>query len=135
MTKRSRKEISNLTSVPKAVKEVALPTIFCQVIILVYGISDIFYLGRTGNPYMIAGVSLIFPVLNIFLALAGVIGIGTGALVGKLSGEKKIGEIRKASFFGVYFSIASAAVFSIIMFVFMGPILGFLGAQIGRAHV
>ncbi|WP_277934912.1 MATE family efflux transporter [Parablautia intestinalis] len=129
MTKRSRKEISNLTSVPKAVKEVALPTIFCQVIILVYGISDIFYLGRTGNPYMIAGVSLIFPVLNIFLALAGVIGIGTGALVGKLSGEKKIGEIRKASFFGVYFSIASAAVFSIIMFVFMGPILGFLGAR------
>lgn len=129
MAKKNKKEIPELASVPRAVKDVALPTIFCQVVILVYGITDIFYLGGTGNPYMIAGVSLILPVLNIFLALAGVVGISTGALIGQLLGEKNLGEIKKASFFGFCFSIGSAAILSIIMLVFMRPVLGFLGAQ------
>ncbi|WP_160561479.1 MATE family efflux transporter [Parablautia muri] len=128
MAKKNHKKISELAAVPKAVKEAALPTIFCQIVILVYGMADIFYLGRTGNPYMIAGVSLILPVFNIFLALAGVVGIGTGAFISQILGEKKLIEIKKASFFSFYFSVTSAVIFSIIMFVFMRPFLSFLGA-------
>ena len=40
----------------------ALPTIISQLIVLVYNMADTFYLGRTNNPFMVAGVSLILPV-------------------------------------------------------------------------
>lgn len=128
MIKKNNKEISKMMSVSETIKEVTLPTIFCQIVILIYSISDIFYLGSTGNPYMIAGVSLILPLFNIFLALAGVVGIGAGAFIARCLGERRIKEIKKASFFSFYVSAASAVIFSIIMLVFMRPILNFLGA-------
>ena len=42
-----------------------LPTIISQLIVLVYNMADTYYLGRTNNPYLVAGVSLILPVFNI----------------------------------------------------------------------
>ena len=77
MTERvNSKEIFETLTVPRAVKEMALPTIFSQIIVLIYNMADTFYLGRTNNPYMVAGASLILPVFNICLSLAGLTGIG-----------------------------------------------------------
>ena len=70
MAKVNSKEIFESLPVPKAVKEMALPTIFSQIIVLIYNMADTFYLGRTNNPYMVAGASLILPVFNICLSLA-----------------------------------------------------------------
>lgn len=55
MAKVNSKEIFETLPVPKAVKEMALPTIFSQIIVLIYNMADTFYLGRTNNPYMVAG--------------------------------------------------------------------------------
>ena len=41
--------------VPEAVRTMALPTIISQLIVLVYNMADTFYLGRTNNPFMVAG--------------------------------------------------------------------------------
>ena len=41
--------------VPQAVRIMALPTIISQLFILIYNMADTFYLGRTNNPYMVAG--------------------------------------------------------------------------------
>ncbi|MDE5597349.1 MAG: hypothetical protein K2J04_05905, partial [Lachnospiraceae bacterium] len=68
MAKVNSKEIFETLPVPKAVKEMALPTIFSQIIVLIYNMADTFYLGRTNNPYMVAGASLILPVFNICLS-------------------------------------------------------------------
>ena len=129
MVKVNRKEIFETLPVPKAVKEMALPTIFSQLIVLIYNMADTFYLGKTNNPYMVAGVSLILPVFNICLSLAGLTGVGGGALVSRLLGEEKEEEARKVSSFSFYLSIVVTAIFSVVMFVFMRPILELLGAS------
>lgn len=49
-------------SVPKAVSTMAIPTIIGQLIILFYNMADTFFLGRTNNPLMVAGASLILTV-------------------------------------------------------------------------
>lgn len=87
MAKVNSKEIFETLPVPRAVKAMALPTIFSQIIVLIYNMADTFYLGRTNNPYMVAGASLILPVFNICLSLAGLTGIGGGALISRLLGE------------------------------------------------
>ena len=134
MAKVSSKEIFETLPVPGAVKEMALPTIFSQIIVLIYNMADTFYLGRTNNPYMVAGASLILPVFNICLSLAGLTGIGGGALISRLLGEGREDEAKKVSAFSFYLSIAATAVFSIAMFTFMRPILELLGASDNTFH-
>lgn len=78
MAKADSKEIFETLPVPMALKEMVLPTIFSQIIVLIYNMADTFYLGRTNNPYMVAGALLILPVFNICLSLAGLTGIRRG---------------------------------------------------------
>ena len=134
MEKVNSKEIFETLPVPRAVKEMALPTIFSQIIVLIYNMADTFYLGRTNNPYMVAGASLILPVFNICLSLAGLTGIGGGALISRLLGEEREDEAKKVSSFSFYLSIAVTAVFSIGMFAFMRPVLALLGASENTYH-
>ena len=129
MAKTNSKDIFETLPVPQAVKEMALPTIFSQIIVLIYNMADTFYVGRTNNPYMVAGASLILPVFNICLALAGLTGIGGGALVSRLLGVNREEEAKKVSAFSIYLAVAITAVFSIAVLLFMQPLLGLLGAS------
>ena len=129
MAKTNSKDIFETLPVPQAVKEMALPTIFSQIIVLIYNMADTFYVGRTNNPYMVAGASLILPVFNICLALAGLTGIGGGALVSRLLGMNREEEAKKVSAFSIYLAIAITSVFSVAVLLFMQPLLGLLGAS------
>ncbi len=134
MAEASSKEIFETLPVPRALKEMALPTIFSQIIVLIYNMADTFYLGRTNNPYMVAGASLILPVFNICLSLAGLTGIGGGALISRLLGEGRDVEAKKVSSFSFYLSIGVTALFSTAMFVLMKPVLNILGASGNTFH-
>ena len=50
MATANSKEIFETLPVPQAVRAMALPTIFGQLVILIYNMADTFYLGRTNNP-------------------------------------------------------------------------------------
>ena len=123
------KDIFETLPVPRAVREMALPTIFSQIIVLIYNMADTFFLGRTNDPFMVAGAALILPVFNICYSLTGLSGIGGGALVSRLLGEDREAEARKVSAFSFYLALFSAAVFSAAMLIFMNPVLDLLGAS------
>lgn len=106
-------------SVPKAVSTMAIPTIIGQLIILFYNMADTFFLGRTNNPLMVAGASLILPVYNISLSLAGLAGIGGGALVSRLLGQKRNEEASRVSSFSIYLGILAAGLFALGVLLFM----------------
>ena len=129
MEQEKNKAIFESIPVPEAVRTMALPTIISQLIVLVYNMADTFYLGRTNNPFMVAGVSLILPVFNICLSLAGLAGIGGGALISRLLGAGDAKEAEKVSAFSISLAIATTAVFSVGMLLFMEPILRLLGAS------
>ena len=103
----SNKRIFEELPVTKAVRTMAVPTVIGQLIILIYNIADTFFIGRTNDPSMVAGASLILPVFNISLSIAGIAGVGGGALISRLLGEKRPDEARIAYSFSIYFSILS----------------------------
>lgn len=121
-------EIFEHMPVPKAVQTMAIPTIIGQLIILFYNMADTYFVGRTNNPYMVAGASLILPVFNISLSLAGLTGIGGGALISRLLGEKSVDEAKRVNNFSIYLSIAIAGLFSLLTLLFMDPLMHLLGA-------
>ena len=129
MEQEKNKAIFESSPVPEAVRIMALPTIISQLIVLIYNMADTFYLGRTNNPFMVAGVSLILPVFNICLSLAGLAGIGGGALISRLLGAGDAKEAEKVSAFSISLAVVTTAVFSVGMLLFMNPILRLLGAS------
>ena len=114
--------------IPAALRVMILPAVISQLIVLIYNMADTFYVGQTGNPYMVAGTSLILPVFNITLCLAGLAGVGGGSLIARLLGRGEEDEARRVGTFSLYLGIAVAAAFALLMGIFMQPALTLLGA-------
>ena len=113
----------------KALAVMALPTIASQVVILIYNLADTWYIGRTNNPYMIAASSLALTIYLAIVALSNVFGVGGGSLMVRLAGEKKEADARKVASYSVAMAAISAIAFSLLVLLFMNPLLGFLGAS------
>ncbi len=122
-------EIFERMPVPKAVQTMAVPTIMGQLIILIYSIADTFFVGRTNNPLMVAGASLVLPVFNICTALAGISGVGGGAQVSRLMGEKDPESAGRVSSFSLWFALLTGLLFSAGVLLFMDPLMRLLGAK------
>lgn len=79
--KPSREEVFRSLPVPRALSIMILPSVISQLIVLIYNMADTFYVGQTHNPYMVGATSLILPVFNISICIAGLAGVGGGSLV------------------------------------------------------
>ena len=127
-TEADRERVFQEYPVAKALRVMVVPAVVSQLIVLIYNMADTFYVGLTDNPYMIAGTSLILPVFNISLCLAGLAGVGGGALISRLLGQGREDEARRASVFSLYLAAFIAAAFAVGTGVFMDPLLKLLGA-------
>ena len=65
-----KKDLFENENPSKALAVMALPTIASQMIILIYNLADTWFIGRTGNPYMIGASSLALTVYLASVALA-----------------------------------------------------------------
>lgn len=124
----SREDVFQNLPVPTALRKMIIPAISSQLIVLIYNMADTFFVGKTNNPYMVAGTSLILPVFNITLCLAGLAGVGGGSLISRLLGSGREEEARKVSAFSLYLGLAISALFAAGIAIFMEPVLGLLGA-------
>lgn len=130
MTNNKNNDIFENYTVSKAVMTMALPSIMGQLIVLFYSMADTYFLGRTNNPYMVAAVSLVMPVFNICIPIAGLAGIGGGSLISRLLGKKDLEQAQKVGSFCFFFALMSATLFSLFVMMFMRPLLNFLGAGV-----
>lgn len=117
------------TPVPKALAAIAIPTVISQLIVLIYNMADTFYIGRTNNPYMVAGAALILPIFNVCIAVANIAGAGGGTLIARLLGADEPQNARRVASFSVWFSVFCGLFFAIMTAVFMTPLLMLLGAS------
>ena len=124
----NQNELFATQPVPVALRQMIIPAAVSQIIVLIYNMADTFYIGRTGNPYMLAGASLILPVFNMLLCLSSLAGVGGGTLISRLLGAGEEAEARKVSAFSFYLAIGLSLAFSVGLGAFMGPALRFLGA-------
>ena len=124
----NQNELFATQPVPVALRQMIIPAAVSQIIVLIYTMADTFYIGRTGNPYMLAGASLILPVFNMLLCLSSLAGVGGGTLISRLLGAGEEAEARKVSAFSFYLAIGLSLAFSVGLGAFMGPALRFLGA-------
>lgn len=125
----SKNELFAHVPVPKALAAMAIPTIISQMVNLIYNMVDGFFIGRTGNSYMMAATSLILTLTMLHVALANLFGVGGGSLVARLMGIGKEEKARRVSALCVYGAAAAALLYALLVVLFLDPILRFLGAS------
>ena len=67
----SKEELFGKVPVPRALLTMAVPTIISQVINLIYNMVDAFFIGRTGNSYMMAATSVTLTMRTVVTCEAG----------------------------------------------------------------
>ena len=117
------------TPVPKALYAMAVPTIISQLVNLVHNMVDAFFIGRTGNAYMMAATSVTLTLVLMNIALCNLFGTGGGSLMARLMGAGKPDRAKKVSAYSVYGAILAALVYSALVGIFNRPLLRFLGAS------
>lgn len=122
-------ELFENTNPAKALAVMAAPTVASQLVVLIYNLADTWFIGRTNDPYMIAASSLALTVYLATVALSNVFGVGGGSLMARLSGEKRMEEAKAVVSYSVSMCALSALIFSILVLIFMDPLLKMLGAS------
>jgi Na+-driven multidrug efflux pump len=114
--------------VPKALATLAIPTIISQLITMIYNLADTFFIGMANDPSQTAASSLAFTLVFMMNCLPNLFGVGGGSLISRLMGEKKDKDAKGVASFSFYMTLIFAAGYSLIVLIFMDPMLRLLGA-------
>lgn len=66
--------------------QLALPLVFSLVITLVYNLADTYFIARTNDTMLVAGVSLCAPIFTVLMAIGNIYGQGGSSLISRLLG-------------------------------------------------
>ncbi len=122
-------ELFEKAPIHKAYFKFALPVVFSMVISLIYNMVDTYFIARTGNTNLIAGVSLGAPVFTLMIAFGDIFGLGGSSLISRLFGEKKDEDGKRISVFCFYAAILFGILVTAVMLLFRMPILKLLGTD------
>ena len=128
-TKLSKTELFERAPVPRALAAMGIPTIISQLINLIYNMVDAFFIGRTGNSYMMAATTVTLTLTMLNVAFANLYGVGGGSLIARLMGQKREPEGRQVSAYAVRGAILLGLGYALVTGLFRAPILRFLGAS------
>ncbi len=127
--KNDKTELFETMPVPKALLTMAVPCIVSQLVTMVYNLADTFFIGMSNDPYKVAAASAVGVLFFMLTALSNLFGVGGGSLVSRLLGEKRDADAKRVSAFSFYGSLAIAAVYAFVCFLFTEPFARLLGAS------
>lgn len=107
----------------------ALPVVFGMVITLVYNLADTYFIARTNDAMLVAGVSVCGPLFTFLMAVGNIYGQGGSSLISRLLGAGDTDSIRRVSAFCFYISILSGIVIGALLLLFHRPVLQLLGTS------
>ena len=117
------------TPIPKAVAQLAVPTVLSSLVMVLYNLADTFWVGMLNDPIQNAAVTLAAPVLLAFNAVNNLFGVGSSSMMSRALGRKDFDTVSRSSAFGFYCSVICGAIFSLLCTVFQQPLLVLLGAD------
>jgi len=129
LTKEKRIYLFAEAPIPKAIVTLAVPTLLSQLITMIYNLADSFFVGRLGDPYQVAALSLVFPLFMITTMIANLFGIGANGVISRSLGAAEYEQAKAASAFAFFGAAVAAVLVSVICAVFLTPMLEVAGAS------
>lgn len=117
------------TPIPKAVLQLAVPTVLSSLVMVLYNLADTYFVGMLNNPIQNAAVTLAAPVLLAFNAINNLFGVGSSSMMSRALGRRDYETVSRSSAFGFYCALGCGLLFSLMCAVFQKPLLILLGAD------
>lgn len=122
-------EVFEHTPVPRAVAQLAIPTIISSLVMVIYNLADTYFVGMINDPIQNAAVTLAAPVLLAFNAVNNLFGVGSSSMMSRALGRKEYDTVSRSSAFGFYCALFCGIIFSLLCTIFKQPLLILLGAD------
>ncbi|ODP27193.1 Multidrug export protein MepA [Paenibacillus nuruki] len=113
----------------KSVTHFAVPMMLGMSMSVVYSILNAYFIGTLHNTAMLTALALTLPLFAVIMALGNLIGIGSGAFISRLLGEKRYSDVKHVSSFAFYVSLILGLIVVAVGLPFLDPIVRFLGAN------
>ena len=109
--------------------KLCVPAVLIMLVMVIYHMADVFFIGQTGDANKVAAVSLASPMFSILSGLGVLLGNGGCTAMSLALGKGDYGKIKKISAFCVWGAIAIGVVFAAVVLPLMGPVCRMLGAD------
>ena len=118
-----------MTTLPvrKLVGELAVPSIVSMLISSIYNIVDTFFVGRLDTQSS-AALGIVFSYMAFIQAMAFFFGQGAGNYISRSLGSRNLKGAEQMASIGFFFSVFTGVVIALAGFLFMSPVLDFLGS-------
>ncbi len=107
----------------------SLPTVVGMIVASLYNLVDTIFVGKGVGPLAIAAITLILPIMMVFLSIATMIGMGSASIISRALGGgnrgKAVSAMAGAFTLGLLFIVPMA----ILLFIFKDMLLAFFGAD------
>ena len=115
------------TPVHKLILKLCIPTILSMLVSNIYNLVDTAFVGKLGNSAS-GAVGIVFGFMTIIQAVGFMFGNGSGSILARRLGNKDIAGASTTASTGFFLSLTLGAVASILCFIFIKPLVMFLGS-------
>ena len=134
VNREKEKYIFESSPVIRAIMSLALPSVFGQIILVIYNMADTYFVGLTGSDENITAVTVCMSAFMFLSAIANLFGIGGASVVSRMLGSGKRDEARMASAFAFWGCVFTAGIYSLGSFLFADRFIDLLGGSNNFIH-
>lgn len=124
----NKASIMESDDIGKVIWKFAIPGIIASLISAAYNIVDTAFVGFLNDTLAMAAVSVVFPLFILINAIGQMIGVGASSYIARLLGSKDKEGADVVTSTAIITALVLGAIFTILTFVFLEPILRLLGA-------
>lgn len=130
----SKQDLFEKMPILRSIFILALPTVFGQIIMVIYNIADTFFIGMTGSDEMLTAVTVCMPSFMFLSAIANLFGVGGACAISRALGKNDPDRASDASAFAFWGCFAITALYSFFAFLFADIFIDLLGGQWAEVH-
>lgn len=116
-------------SIGQLLLKMSLPVILIMMVTVLYNMADVFFIGRTGDRFQLAAISLASPVFSAISAFNTLIGFGGCTACAIALGAGKTELVKKYSAFVVYAALGVGLLLMVLVLAGMPALLSLLGTN------
>lgn len=115
--------------IPRAVASLCIPTVISSLVMVIYNLTDTYFVGILNDPVQNAAVTLAGPVMLAFNAVNNLFGVGSSSMMSRALGRRDYDTVHRSSAFGFYCALTCGIIFSLACTIGKVPLLSLLGAD------
>lgn len=105
----------------------SLPTLIGMLVMVIYNLTDTFFIGLLHNRAMTAAIGVSFTAMSFLQAVGFLLGYGSGNALSRKLGENREGEARDYAATGLWSAVGLGLVLGLGLSLWAGPLAAFLG--------